>query len=269
MVPPGPLPRRVRARAPRALPCAVHHEAPERECSMTHGAFRVPVPVNEPVRGYAPKSPEKKSLKAELARQRAEQVDIPLVIGGEEIRTGDTEDVIVPHDRQRRLGVFHRARPEHVAMALDAAEQARAGWQALPWEERAAVFLRVGELLAGPWRDRLNAATMLDQSKTVHQAEIDSACEAIDFMRFNVHYMARLYAEQPESSPGVWNRLEHRPLDGFVFAVSPFNFTSIAANLPTAPAMLGNTCVWKPASTSVKTNPPVPLAPSLRISAVR
>jgi len=221
---------------------------------MTHGAFRVPTPVNEPVRAYGPGSPEKQGLKAELVRQRAEEVDIPLVIAGEEIRSGDTEDVFCPHDRRKRLGVFHRAKPEHVARALDAAEAARAGWQRLPWQERAAVFLRVGELLAGPWRDRLNAATMLDQSKTVHQAEIDAACEAIDFMRFNVHYMAELYAQQPESSPGVWNRLEHRPLDGFVFAISPFNFTSIAANLPTAPAMLGNTCVWKPASTSVWSN---------------
>jgi 1-pyrroline-5-carboxylate dehydrogenase len=225
-----------------------------RERAMTHGAFRVPAPVNEPVRNYGPGSPEKARLKAELARQRAATVDIPLVIGGEEIRTGDTEPVLVPHDRRRPLGALHRARPEHVAQALDAAEKARADWQRMPWEERAAIFLRVGELLAGPWRDRINAATMLGQSKTAHQAEIDSACETIDFMRFNAHFMARLYAEQPESPLGTWNRLEHRPLDGFVFAISPFNFTSIAANLPTAPALLGNTCVWKPASTSAWSN---------------
>jgi len=221
---------------------------------MTHGAFRVPPPVNEPVRNYGPGSPEKARLKAELARQRAATIDIPLVIGGEEIRTGDTEPVLVPHDRRRPLGVVHRAQPQHVAQALDAAEKARADWQRMPWEERAAIFLRVGELLAGPWRDRINAATMLGQSKTVHQAEIDSACETIDFMRFNVHFMARLYAEQPASPTGTWNRIEHRPLDGFVFAISPFNFTSIAANLPTAPAMLGNTCLWKPASTSIWSN---------------
>ncbi len=221
---------------------------------MTFGAFQVPVPDNEPVRAYAPGSAEKKSLKAELARQRSEEVDIPLVIAGEEIRTGDTEEVLVPHDRRRRLGMVHRAGPQQVARALQAAEDARALWQRVPWEERAAIFLRVGELLAGPWRDRVNAATMLNQSKTVHQAEIDAACESIDFMRFNVHFASRLYAEQPRSAPGTWNRLEHRPLDGFVFAVSPFNFTSIAANLPTAPAMLGNTAVWKPASTSVWSN---------------
>jgi 1-pyrroline-5-carboxylate dehydrogenase len=221
---------------------------------MTHGAFRVPPPVNEPVRSYGPGSPEKARLKAELTRQRSASVDIPLVIGGEEIRTGDTEPVLVPHDRRRPLGVAHRAQPKHVAMALEAADKARAEWQRMPWEERAAIFLRVGELLAGPWRDRINAATMLGQSKTVHQAEIDSACETIDFMRFNVHFMARLYAEQPESPTGTWNRIEHRPLDGFVFAISPFNFTSIAANLPTAPAMLGNTCLWKPASTSIWSN---------------
>jgi 1-pyrroline-5-carboxylate dehydrogenase len=226
----------------------------QHELDMTHGAFQIPVPINEPVRAYGPGSAEKKSLKAELARQRAEAVDIPLVIGGEEIRTGDTEDVLVPHDRQRKLGVVHRATPALVARALDAAHAARAQWQALPWTERAAIFLRAGELLAGPWRDRVNAATMLGQSKTVHQAEIDSACEAIDFFRFNAHFAERVYAEQPQSAPGVWNRLEHRALDGFVFAVSPFNFTSIAANLPSAPALMGNTVVWKPASTSVWSN---------------
>ena len=159
---------------------------------MTHGAFQVPTPVNEPVWAYAPGSPEKQSLKAELARQRAEQVDIPLVIGGEEFRTGDTEDVLVPHDRNTPLGVVHRATPELVQKALDAAEAAREEWIAMPWQERAAIFLRAGELLAGPWRDRINAATMLGQSKTVHQAEIDAACELIDFWRFN----AALHAEQ-------------------------------------------------------------------------
>jgi len=224
---------------------------------MSYGAFETPLPANEPVRGYAPGSPEKKSLKAELARQASEPVEVPLIIGGEEVRTGDTLRLACPHDHSLELGVAHKARSEHVRAAIEAASAAKADWAAMPWEHRAAIFLRVGELLAGPWRDRLNAATMLNQSKTVHQAEIDAACEAIDFMRFNVHFASQLYAEQPASpvTPGgVWNRLEHRPLDGFVFAVSPFNFTSIAANLPTAPALLGNTVVWKPASTSILSN---------------
>jgi 1-pyrroline-5-carboxylate dehydrogenase len=224
---------------------------------MTHGAFKIPLPANEPVLGYAPGSPEKARLKAELERQASEPVEVPLIIGGEEVRTGDTMKLACPHDHSLELGVAHKAGPEQVRAAIEAASAAKAEWAAMPWEQRAAIFLRVGELLAGPWRDRLNAATMLNQSKTAHQAEIDAACEAIDFMRFNVHYATQLYAEQPESPMvpgGVWNRLEHRPLDGFVFAVSPFNFTSIAVNLPTAPAMLGNTVVWKPASTSVLSN---------------
>jgi 1-pyrroline-5-carboxylate dehydrogenase len=179
---------------------------------------------------------------------------VPLIIGGEEVRTGNTLPIVAPHDHSLELGVAHKAGAAEVHRAIEAASAARPEWAAMPWEQRAAIFLRVGELLAGPWRDRLNAATMLGQSKTAHQAEIDAACEAIDFMRFNVHYMTQLYAEQPASSPGIWNRLEHRPLDGFVFAVSPFNFTSIAANLPTAPAMVGNTVVWKPASTSILSN---------------
>jgi 1-pyrroline-5-carboxylate dehydrogenase len=221
---------------------------------MTHGSFQTPRPINEPVRGYAPGSAEKHSLKAELARQAAERVDIPLVIGGEELRTGNTQALVAPHDKGRSLGVAHKAGASEVQRAIEAASRAKPAWAALPWEQRAAVFLRAGELLAGPWRDRLNAATMLGQSKTAHQAEIDSACETIDFMRFNAHFAERIYAEQPESAPGTWNRLEHRPLDGFVFAVSPFNFTSIAANLPSAPALLGNTVVWKPASTSILSN---------------
>lgn len=221
---------------------------------MTHGVFQVPVPKNDPVRDYAPQSPEKASLKAELERQANERVDVPLIIGGREVRTGNTADIVMPHDHGHVLGVVHQAGPDEVAAAIEAADQAKAEWAAMPWEERAAVFLRVGEMLAGPWRDRLNASTMLGQSKTVHQAEIDAACELVDFMRFNVHYMQELYGNQPESSPGVWNRVEHRPLDGFVFAISPFNFTSIAGNLPTAPAMMGNTVVWKPASTSILSN---------------
>ncbi|MFM7298319.1 MAG: aldehyde dehydrogenase family protein, partial [Planctomycetota bacterium] len=221
---------------------------------MTHGIFRTPPPINEPVRTYAPKSAERASLKAELARMASGELEIPLVIGGREVRMGDLETIKMPHDHRRVLARAHRASPAHVQQAIDAASAAKREWECMPWEERAAIFLRVGELLAGPWRDRINASTMLGQSKTVHQAEIDSACETIDFMRFNVHFMERLYSEQPQSAPGVWNRLEHRPLDGYVFAVSPFNFTSIAANLASAPAMLGNTVVWKPASTSILSN---------------
>ena len=221
---------------------------------MSYGTFQSPAPTNEPVRPYAPGSPEKASLKRELERQAAETVEIPLVIGGEEVRTGDTGSMVMPHDHKHVLGTFHKASADHVTRAIDAATEARATWQAMPFEERAAVFLRAADLLAGPWRDRINASTMLGQSKTVHQAEIDSACELIDFWRFNVHFAERLYQEQPESAPGMWNRLEHRPLDGFVFAITPFNFTSIAGNLPTAPALMGNTSLWKPASTSVLSN---------------
>jgi 1-pyrroline-5-carboxylate dehydrogenase len=221
---------------------------------MTHGAFRTPTPINEPVKSYAPGSPERASLKAVLASQTSNAIEIPLVIGGREVRTGDVETITMPHRHGHVLARVHRASAQHVAEAIEAASKAKAGWAATPWEERAAVFLRVGELLAGPWRDPINASTMLGQSKTVHQAEIDSACETIDFMRFNAHFAERVYSEQPQSSPGVWNRLEHRPLDGYVFAISPFNFTSIAANLASAPALLGNTVVWKPASTSIYSN---------------
>ncbi len=221
---------------------------------MTHGIFRPPTPRNEPVDDFAPGSPSRASLKAALERMSAEEIEVPLIIGGEEVRTGDTREMVMPHAHGHRLGVFHQAGEAEVKRAIDAASAAKADWEALPWEERAAVFLRAAELLAGPWRDTLNASTMLGQSKTAHQAEIDAACELIDFWRFNVSYAERVYAEQPESSPGMWNRLEHRPLDGFVFAVTPFNFTSIAGNLPTAPALMGNTCLWKPASTSVYSN---------------
>jgi len=221
---------------------------------MSYGNFRPPLPKNEPVRAYAPDSPERASLKAELERQASETVEVPLIIGGEEVRTGDLSDIVMPHDHGHVLGRYHRAGAAEVARAIDAATEARASWQAMPFEERSGVLLRAAELLATTWRDRLNAATMLGQSKTAHQAEIDSACELIDFWRFNVEFANRLYSEQPESSEGIWNRLEHRPLDGFVFAITPFNFTAIAGNLPTAPALMGNTVVWKPASTSVLSN---------------
>ncbi len=213
----------------------------------TAGTFRPPPPVNEPVRAYAPGSPERASLTREIALQSAQVVEIPCVVGGVEVYTGNTVDVTMPCDHRHVLARVHLAGPSEIARAIDAAETARAAWAALPWDARAAVFLRAAELLTGPWRDRINAATMLGQSKTIHQAEIDAACELIDFWRFNVHYYAGLLAEQPPvSAPGQWNRLDHRPLDGFVFAIAPFNFTSIALNLCTAPALVGNTVVWKP-----------------------
>jgi 1-pyrroline-5-carboxylate dehydrogenase len=218
---------------------------------MSIGLFRPPVPENEPVRAYGPGSPEKARLKAELTRQAGEAIEVPLRIGGQAITTGDLAPIVMPHDHRHVLGRFHRAGAAEVAKAIEAAEAARPAWAALAWEERAAVLLRAAALLTGRYRDRLNAATMLGQSKTAHQAEIDSACELIDFWRFNVQFAAQIMSEQPLSPTGTWNRLEYRPLDGFVFAVTPFNFTSIAGNLPTAPALLGNTVVWKPASTSV------------------
>ncbi len=221
---------------------------------MSHGVFHTPIPSNEPVRDYAPGSPERDSLKTTLTALSSEQVEVPLLIGGEEVRTGNTAPMVMPHRHGHVLGHYHKAGAAEVAAAIDAAEEARAQWSGLPWEERAAVFLRAAELLTTTWRDTVNASTMLGQSKTVHQAEIDAACELIDFYRYNVHFAERLYNEQPESMRGVWNRVEYRPLDGFVFAITPFNFTSIAGNLPTAPALMGNTAVWKPASTSVYSN---------------
>ena len=218
---------------------------------MSHGIFRVPTPINEPVRSYAPGSPERRSIECELARQSSEVLEIPCVIGGEDVYTGRTVDVTMPCDHGHVLARLHMAGPEDVARAVRASEEARAEWSKMAWDARAAVFLRAAELLAGPWRDRVNVATMLGQGKTVHQAEIDAACELIDFWRFNASYYQEILHQQPTTnSPGVWNRLDHRPLDGFVFAVTPFNFTSIAGNLPTAPALCGNTVIWKPATTS-------------------
>jgi len=221
---------------------------------MTHGVFQVPTAQNEPVRDYAPGSPERSALKARLDELTGEAVEVPLVIGGEEVRTGNLGRMVVPHDHQHSLGTYHKAGQDEVQAAIEAAEAARPEWDAMPWQDRAAIFLRAAEMLASTHRDTINAATMLNQSKTVYQAEIDAACELIDFYRYNVAFAQELYEAQPESSPGCWNRVEHRPLDGFVFAVTPFNFTSIAGNLPTAPALLGNTCLWKPASTSVHSN---------------
>ncbi len=215
-----------------------------------HGIFRVPDPINEPVKGYEPGSPERDELRRRLDELSANRLDIPLVIGGEEVRTGDTFESVMPHRRSHVLGDVHKGAGPEVERAIKAAADASEDWSRTPWADRAAVFLRAAELLAGPWRQTLNAATMLGQSKTAHQAEIDAACELIDFWRFNVQYMTRIYEEQPLSSPGVWNRLEYRPLEGYVFAVTPFNFTSIAGNLPTSVALMGNTVVWKPASTA-------------------
>jgi 1-pyrroline-5-carboxylate dehydrogenase len=216
----------------------------------THAIFRAPDPHNEPVRSFAPGSPERDELRNRLRELESQQLDIPLVIGGEEVRTGDTFDAVEPHRRSHVLATVHKGGAPEVERAIAAARDAWHDWSRTPWEDRAAIILRASELLAGPWRSTLNAATMLGQSKTAHQAEIDAACELIDFWRFNVEYMTRIYAEQPVSSAGVWNRIEYRPLEGFVFAVTPFNFTAIGGNLPTSAALMGNTVVWKPASTA-------------------
>ncbi|MDO9694154.1 MAG: L-glutamate gamma-semialdehyde dehydrogenase [Candidatus Latescibacteria bacterium] len=210
-----------------------------------------PLPMNEPILGYLPGSPEKAALKAKLKELAGTRIEIPLVIGGKDVATGDLADCRMPHDHRHLLGVYHKAGAKHVQAAAAAARKAKKDWAALSWEARAAVFLKAAELLAGRRRSTLNAATMLGQSKTAYQAEIDSACELIDFWRFNPAFAHDIMSEQPESGPGMWNMLEQRPLDGFVFAVTPFNFTSIAGNLPTAPALMGNTVLWKPASSAV------------------
>jgi 1-pyrroline-5-carboxylate dehydrogenase len=210
------------------------------------GVRRVPVPINEPNRSYAPGSPERVELKARLKSMAAEKIEIPLIIGGKEIRTGDLHQAVMPHAHTHVLAEYHSARPEHVQQAIAASNAARREWAAFPWEDRAAVLLRAAELLATSWRATLNAATMLGQSKTVFQSEIDGACEMIDFWRFNAFFAQELYNEQPFSGPGVWNSMEYRNLEGFIYAVSPFNFTAIGGNLTTAPALMGNTVIWKP-----------------------
>lgn len=219
---------------------------------MPKGVFQVPRPVNEPVKSYAPGSAEREALlQAYKAMYNQAPIDVPLYIGGEEIRTNDKRKMSPPHDHKKVLGHFNYGKADHVAAAIDAALGARQRWAMLAWEQRAAIFLKAADLLAGPFRMKMNAATMLAQSKNAFQAEIDAACELIDFLRFNVAYMQQIYGDQPGSQPGIWNRLEYRPLEGFVFAVTPFNFTAISANLPASAAMMGNVVVWKPADSQV------------------
>jgi len=221
---------------------------------MLNGIVRIPAPVNEPVLTYAPGSAERASLKRRLAEMLAERIEIPVVVGGREIRTGKTIDQVCPHDHRHVLAHAHQAGPREVEQAIAEARDAWHEWSEMPWEARAAVFLKAADLLAGPWRDTVNAATMLGQSKNAFQAEIDAAAELCDFWRFNTHFLQQLYADQPLSVRGIWDQIEYRALEGFVFAVTPFNFTSIGGNLPTAPALMGNTVLWKPASTSILSN---------------
>ncbi len=218
---------------------------------MPNAQFMIEKPANEPINAYGPQSPEKLTLKAKIEELKAQQIDIPLIIGGKEIRTGQTAQCTCPHDHQHVLGQYHKAGPAEVQMAIEAAIAAQKEWAAMDWQDRFAVFLKAADLLAGPWRDTLNAATMLCQSKNAFQAEIDAACEMADFFRFNCYFATEIFASQPASAAGIWNRMQYRPLEGFVLAVTPFNFTSIAGNLPTAPAMLGNVALWKPASSAV------------------
>jgi len=218
---------------------------------MFNGIFHIPQPVNEPGLQYTPGSPERAELSAKLKEMLNEQVEVPMIIGGEEVRNGKLADIRCPHDHRHLLGRYHQTDAEFAIKAVDAAEKAKKDWGEMPWESRAVVLLKAAELLAGKYRQTLNAATMLNMSKTPHQAEIDSACELIDFWRFNPHFMEEVYGDQPMSTAGVLNYMEHRPLDGFVLALTPFNFTSIAGNLPTSPALMGNTVVWKPASAAV------------------
>ncbi len=219
-----------------------------------NGIVRIPEPANEPVQDYAPGSPERESLKKRLDQMMTETYDIPAIIGGKEIRSGNTLDVVCPHDHAHKLGVCHQVSEDDVAAAVVAARQAWEEWSVMPWESRAAIFLKAAELLGGPWRDTINAATMLGQSKTAYQAEIDAAAEQCDFWRFNAYFMQQIYEGQPNSAAGIWDYIEYRPLEGFVFAVTPFNFTSIGGNLPSAPAIMGNVVLWKPSSTSLLSN---------------
>ncbi|MFM7619763.1 MAG: L-glutamate gamma-semialdehyde dehydrogenase [Bacteroidota bacterium] len=219
---------------------------------MPKGFFNVPKPVNEPVKGYAPGSAERASLLAMYQKMyNQDPIDVPMYIGSEHVRTQEKLPLVSPQDHKKTLGFLNRGTSAHVQQAIETSLAAKERWAALPWEHRAAIFLKAADLLAGPYRDRMNAATMLGQGKNAHQAEIDAACEFVDFLRFNVYYMQQIYKEQPDSQPGMWNRLEYRPLEGFVFAITPFNFTAIAGNLPASAVMMGNVCVWKPSDTQV------------------
>ena len=221
---------------------------------MTNGIYSVPKPYNEPILGYMPGSPERESLKAELCRQSNEVVTIPLIIGGKEVYTDKYNEIVMPHDKKHVLARYCVAGENELKAAIAAALDAKAAWEAISWEHRASIFLKTADLISGPYRAKINAATMLGQSKTVFQAEIDSACELSDFYRFNTYFAETVYSSQPNNSNGVWNRVEYRPLDGFIMAITPFNFTSIGGNLPCAPALMGNTVLWKPSSTAVLSN---------------
>lgn len=218
---------------------------------MGKGFFEVPLAINEPVKSYGPNSPEREEVLAMYKKMYNSKVEVPLYINGKEIKTGDTATMSPPHDHQHILGTFHKATREHIQEAIEGSLEARKKWSKMPWQQRAGIFLRAAELIAGPYRAKMNAATMLGQSKNIHQAEIDSACELIDFLRFNVQFMTEIYAEQPESTSDAWNRVEYRPLEGFIYAVTPFNFTAIAGNLPSSAALMGNVVLWKPSHTQV------------------
>ena len=218
---------------------------------MPKGFFHVPTPVNEPVKSYAPNSPEKAAVLAAYKKMWNETIDVPNYIGNQEIRTGNTRNMTAPHDHQHVVGTYHLAEKSHIEQAIASALEARTKWANLAWEQRAAIFLKAAELIAGPYRARINAATMIAQSKTIFQAEIDASCELIDFLRYNVAFMTQIYNDQPKSVSDVWNRVEYRPLEGFVYAITPFNFTAIAANLPASAALMGNTVVWKPSDSQV------------------
>jgi len=218
---------------------------------MATGFYNVPKAVNEPVKAYAPDSPEREELLATYKKMYNKVVDIPFFIGGLAVKSGKTVSIHPPHDHKHTVGSYHTAEKHHIEKAVENAVESRKKWAVTPWQDRAAIFLKAADLLAGPYRARMNAATMIGQSKNVFQAEIDAACEMVDFFRFNVEFMTEIYSNQPQSAPGIWNRMEYRPLEGFVYAITPFNFTSIAGNLPAAPAMMGNVVVWKPARTQV------------------
>jgi len=218
---------------------------------MGNGFFEVPIAVNEPVKSYAPGSPERKEVLETYKKMYDSKVEVPLFINGKEVKTGDTATMSPPHDHKHVLGTYHKATKKNVEEAIETALEARKKWAAMPWEQRAGIFLRAAELIAGPYRAKINAATMLAQSKNIYQAEIDAACELIDFLRFNVQFMTEIYAEQPESTSANWNRIEYRPLEGFIYAITPFNFTAIAGNLPASAALMGNVVLWKPSDSQV------------------